>query len=272
MLYQAQHFGISEYFHRESGKNFSFPLHMHHSFEFITILDGNMTVSIGSEQYKLQKGEGLFIFPEQLHALESTASEHLLFIFSPDIVSAFYSKHSAALPKHAKIQIPPYLLTQIMELGEHSSKIKTKGVLYLLCAILDESTEYVKRTAVENGLLRAVFDFVENNFEKGCTLDDLSNAIGYNHCYLSRYFSESTGMTFVSYVNQYRISRACDMLKNTSKSVLECAYDCGYTSLRSFNRNFKFYVGISPKDYRAGNETEKMSINASIVFEQSNPF
>jgi AraC-like DNA-binding protein len=252
MLYQAQHFGISEYFHRESGKNFSFPLHMHHSFEFITILDGSMTVTIGNEQYDLQKNEGILIFPEQLHSLESTESEHLLFIFSPDIISAFYSKRSTSLPQCAKIQIPPYLLSQITELDEHSSKIKTKGVLYLLCALLDERTEYVKRKAVENGLLRAVFDFVESNFDKSCTLDDLSGAVGYNRCYLSRYFSESTGMTFISYVNQYRISRACDMLKNSAKTVLECAYDCGYTSLRSFNRNFKLYIGIAPKDYRAG--------------------
>ncbi len=251
MFYQYQHFGISEYFHRESGKDFSFPMHIHHSFEFITILEGCMTVSVGNDRYELKKGEGVLIFPEQLHSLESTDSEHLLFIFSPDIISAFYSKHSSELPICSKIKLPPYLLSQIAEVDEYSSVIKMKGTLYSLCALLDENTEYVKRKTLENGLLREIFDFVENNFEKCCTLDDLSKEIGYNRSYLSRYFSESTNMPFVSYVNRYKISRVCYLLKNSNKTVLECAFSCGYTSLRSFNRNFKLYVGVSPKDYRA---------------------
>ena len=250
MLYQNQHFGISEYFHKESGRDFSFPMHMHRSFEFIVILSGNMTVNIGQDTYKLEKGEGVFIFPEQLHSLISTESEHSLVIFSPDIISTFFSKHSSELPRNAKIKVPPYLATQISELDGHSPIIKSKGILYMLCALLDENTEYVKRKALENGLLRAIFDFIDNNFNKSCTLEDLSIAIGYNSSYLSRYFKEFTNMTFVSCVNRYRISRACYMLKNSDKTVLECAYECGYKSLRSFNRNFMLYVGVTPTDYR----------------------
>ena len=250
MFYQNEHFGISEYFHKESGMNFSFPLHMHHSFEFIAILDGSMTVRVGGDTHELKKGEGIFIFPEQLHSLESERSEHLLFIFSPDVISAFYSKHSSDLPLLSKIAIPDYLTDQISKIDEGSSIIKIKSILYSLCAILDENTEYAKRKTVENGLLYAIFNFVESSFDKSCTLDDLSIATRYNGAYLSRYFSEATGISFISYVNRYRIGRACYMLKNSSKDILECAYECGYKSLRSFNRNFKLYMGVSPTEYR----------------------
>ncbi len=251
MFYQPQHFGLSEYFHKEIGKNFSFPMHIHHSFEFITILEGNMTVCVGNDRYELQKGEGILIFPEQLHSLESTESEHLLFIFSADIVSAFYSNHSSELPKSPKLTILPHLISEITKLDERSSIIKLKGALYSLCAMLDDNTEYVKRKTLESGLLYSIFNFVENNFDKSCTLDELSNTVGYNHSYLSRYFSTATNMSFVAFVNQYRISRACHVLKNSNKTVLECAYDCGYKSLRSFNRNFKLYTGVSPKDFKS---------------------
>lgn len=250
MFYQTQHFGLSEYFQKESGKNFSFPMHTHHSFEFIMIMEGSMTVSAGNNKYELKAGEGILIFPEQLHSLESTESEHTLVIFSADIVSAFYSKHSSELPKCAKIKIPSYLMSEISKLDAQSSIIRLKGVLYSLCAFFDEKTEYVKKYTLEKGLIQSIFAFVEKNFDKGCTLDDLSNTIGYNRSYLSRYFSEYTGMSFVSFVNQYRISRACYMLKNSDKTVLECAYECGYMSLRSFNRNFKLYTDVSPKTYR----------------------
>jgi AraC-like DNA-binding protein len=251
VLYQTQHFGLTEYFHKEIGKNFSFPMHIHHSFEFITILKGSMTVWVGKDKYELKKEEGILIFPEQLHSLESSDSEHLLFIFSTDIVSSFYSKHSSELPKCARLNIPPHLISEILKLDGQSSIIKLKGVLYSLCAMFDDITEYTKKKALEEGLLYFIFNFIENNFDKSCTLNDLGNAIGYNPSYLSRYFSDSTGMSFVSFVNQYKISRACHMLKNSNKTVLECAYDCGYKSLRSFNRNFKLYAGVSPKDYRA---------------------
>ena len=251
MFYQTQHFGLSEYFRKERGKNFSFPMHIHHSFEFITIIEGSMVVCVGNDRYELKKGEGILIFPEQLHSLASTDSEHMLIIFSADIVSAFYSKHSSELPKCAKHTIPSHLISEISKLDEQPSTIKLKGILYSLCAILDESTEYVKRKIPENGLLYSIFAFVENNYAKSCTLDNLSNTVGYNSSYLSRYFSDATGISFVSYVNRYRISRACYMLKNSRKTVMECAYDNGYTSLRSFNRNFKLYVGISPKEFRS---------------------
>ena len=251
MFYQTQHFGLSEYFHKETGINFSFPMHIHHSFEFIMIMEGNMTVGVGKDRYELKKGEGILIFPEQLHSLESNDSEHLLFIFSTDIVSAFYSKHSSELPKYAKLMLPSHLIYELSRLDEKSSIIRLKGALYSLCAVFDEKAAYIKRNTLEKGLLYSIFDFVENNFQKSCTLRDLGSTLGYNSSYLSRYFSESTSMSFVSFVNQYRISRVCYLLKNGKNTVLECAFECGYTSLRSFNRNFKLYTGISPKAFRA---------------------
>ncbi len=250
MFYQNQHFGISEYFYKETGENFSFPMHMHHSFEFVTVVDGSMTVTVGGCVYELTKGKGILVFPEQLHSLESTKSGHLLVIFSPDLVSAFYSRCSSLIPTSPIIDVPPYVLSLIKEIDENSSIIKTKGVLYSLCALLDESTEYVKRKTVENGLLRSIFDFVEANFNKGCTLYDLSVATRRNSSYLSRYFRESTDISFISYVNRYRIGRACYILKNSNKDILECAYECGYESLRSFNRNFKLYMGVTPTEFR----------------------
>jgi AraC-like DNA-binding protein len=250
MIYQNQHFGVSEYFCKETGENFSFPAHIHHSFELITVLEGCMSVHVGATHYEIQRGEGILVFPEQIHALSSTNSKHLLVIFSPDRVSAYYPRHSSEIPQNNKIVVPEYLLSQLLELDPSSSVVRTKAVLYAVCAALDESTAYVKRKTVESGLLRTIFDFVEQNYDKSCTLEELSLATGYHPSYLSRYFSESTGMSFISMVNRRRIDRACYLLRNTGKPIIECAYDCGYTSLRSFNRNFKLHVGTTPKEYR----------------------
>lgn len=250
MFYQDQHFGVSEYFCRETGENFSFPAHIHRSFECITVLEGEMTVTVGDARYVLTRGEGIVVFPEQIHALASTRSRHLLVIFSPDLIRAYHTRHLSDLPRSGKIEIPAYLLAQMECLESDSSAVKIKAVLYSLLSILDDTTDYVKRTAVEKGLLRSVFDFVENNFEKSCTLEDLSRTTGYNASYLSRYIHDSTDMPFLALVNRRRISHACELLRNSDKSVIDCAYESGYTSLRSFNRNFKLCLGVTPSEYR----------------------
>ena len=252
MFYQNQHFGISEYFCKESGENFSFPAHLHHSYEWISVLEGSMRVSVGEFTYELQAGEGVLIFPEQIHSLESTESKHVLVIFSPDIVRAYTAAHATEIPRDNRLQISDYIRDQLAALEETSSIIKKKAVLYAICGMLDEQTEYLKKRSGEDGLLRSVFDYVEKNYQKECTLQSLCNSLGYNGSYLSRYFGEATKTSFTDYVNRYRVSKACYLLRNTNRTVLECSYECGYGCLRSFNRNFKAILGVSPKEYRMG--------------------
>ena len=250
MLYQDNHFGISEYFCKETGENFSFPMHMHHSFELITVLEGDMEVSIENCRYELKKGEGVLVFPEQIHSLKSTASKHLLVIFSPDTVSTYYSSHLTEIPKNSKIAIPPYLMDPLQGLDAGSSVVRRKAILYSMCAMLEEDAEYLKKKNDDYGLLYSIFDFVEKNYANECSLHAMSLALGYNSAYVSHYFKEITAMSFVGYLNRCRISKACYSLRNTNKSILECAYESGYSSLRSFNRNFKSIIGSTPKEYR----------------------
>ena len=250
MFYQDQHFGISEYFCKETGENFSFPSHMHHSFEFIVIFEGKMSVTVAETDYELSSGEGVLIFPEQIHSLKSEKSKHSLVIFSSDIVNAYSRKYSSKLPVENKINIPDYLISQFLDINEASSVIKKKAILYGICSLFDETAEYVEKCVGEQGLLHDIFDFVENNYDKEYNLNALGHTLGYNGAYLSRYFKEATGICYTSYVNRYKINKACYLLKNTNKTILECACDCGYASLRNFNRNFKSIIGQSPKEYR----------------------
>ena len=252
MLYQNQHFGISEYFCKESGENLEFPPHMHHSFEFITILEGQISVTVEDKEFLLVEGDSALIFPEQVHAMRSEKSKHSLVIFSPDIVSAYSKRHSGEIPTDIKLKASEYVISEFLALDENSSVFKIKSILYGVCAAFDENAEFKKKKSDENGLLKRVFEFVENNYDKQCDLKTLGNALGYNGTYLSRFFHDVTNISYTSYVNRYKIGKACYLLKNTDKTVLECAYECGYLSIRNFNRNFKSVVGNSPKEYRNG--------------------
>ncbi len=99
-------------------------------------------------------------------------------------------------------------------------------------------------------MLYTIFTFVDKNFDNDCSLTDLAKEIGYNYSYLSRYFKNIVGVTFNEYVNNYRLNHACYLIKNNSVSILQCALESGFVSLRTFNRSFKQRFGITPTQYK----------------------
>ena len=250
MFYQFSHHGSGDYFVKEYREDFSFPLHLHPCFEFITVLSGEIKIIVDTKEYILHSGEALLIFPNQLHSLQSEKSRHMLCIFSPVLVQAYSAKTEKNIPESNFFTPDPYLINALDELPEDSKSFYKKGVLYSICAQFDKDRRYISKDTIRSDLLSRIFAFVEESYDKSCSLGDLSHSIGYDYAYLSRYFKKSTGISFIEYLNQYRLSSACSLLENTDVPILECALSSGYTSLRSFNRNFKNRYAMTPQEYR----------------------
>ena len=253
MIYESNNSLYADLCKFEENSNFSFPMHLHDSFEFITVTDGEMKVTVESECYTLHRGEGVLVFPNQVHSLSTEeSSSHFLCIFSPKLVHAYSSVYSSLVPKSSKFIPDNHTLDRLLALatGEFGA-LHLKGVLYSLCAEFDDGAEYVSRTEADDGLLKQIFLFVEREYARDCSLQSLAEHTRYHYVYLSRYFKKCTGISFTEYVVRYRINEACYMLKNGAESVLRTAYDSGFDSLRSFNRNFKRIVGKTPMEYRS---------------------
>lgn len=250
MFYEFKHLGSSDYFLKEYGENFNFPPHMHLCFELIVVLEGEMRITVDGREYLPRRGEALLVFPNQLHAIESVHSCHMLCIFSPDLVRAYSSKTEKNLPESNLFSLDAYLIESLDKMAADAGSIAKKGFLYSVCASFDKIAAYTTKKAGQKGLLSSIFAFVESNYATDCSLEKLASAIGYDYAYLSRYFKRSTGVPYVTYLNVYRLNKACYLLDNTDNSILRCALDVGYNSLRTFNRNFKAQFGISPAEYR----------------------
>ena len=171
---------------------------------------------------------------------------------------SFLAKSCQCLYKYDQDKIPisnafspdSYLTTKISVLPEMPSIIEIKGLLYLLVSEFHKNASYRESDSKSDNLIYRIFRFIEENYTKDCTLVSLSKAIGYEYTYLSRFFKRIVGMPYNDYVNEYRISKACYLLTNKRATVLEISCECGFNSLRSFNRNFKKRLGISPELYR----------------------
>ena len=249
MFYEYNHLGSPDYLKIEKNNNFSFPSHLHQCFEIIIILSGEMDVIIDGKKYTLKKGEASLIFPNQIHELKSQESEHVLCIFSPRLVQAYLAKITDKIPINNKFCPNEFLTRELEKLDSASSTLK-KGILYSLCGEFDTCAEYVAKKTDHKNLIHKIFSFVENNFSGDCSLVKLSEITTYDYSYLSRYFKKNIGISFNSYVMHYRLSHVCYLLENTTQSIAECAFESGFSSLRSFNRAFKENIKISPKQYR----------------------
>ena len=250
MFYEFQYFNIQEYTKKEYGENFNFPNHLHQAFEFITLLSGEMDISVGDIRYHLKKGESLLIFPNQLHSLSSKNSKHMICIFSTDLVKAFKTKIKDKIPENNLFSPNSYLIDSVDKLSDNSSLFEKKGILYSICAEFDKTAHYKETKNDNSNLLYEIFKFVEQNYNKDCSLNNLTLKTGFSYSYLSRYFKKTVGISYNDYVNQYRISNACYLLNNSDCSILQCALESGFNSLRSFNRNFITHLNITPSEYK----------------------
>lgn len=250
MFYQLHHIASNEYFKKEYGENFNYPPHMHQCFELAIILDGEMTINVNNETYKVSNGEAVLIFPNQIHSFSSTKSKHVLFIFSSKIVQSFSVKYSGMLPDSSCFKPNEHLVSALLELSAPESIILLKGLLYSISADFEKQVTFRASYSDTENLLMQIFEFIDRNFRSECSLIDIAKSLGYDYSYISRFFKKATGISYNSYVNSCRLSHAGYLLKNSNSSILECAEESGYKSLRSFNRNFKEYFSVTPNEYR----------------------
>ena len=87
-------------------------------------------------------------------------------------------------------------------------------------------------------------------YDEHLTLNSIAELLSVSPPYLSHIFSRNVGMTFASYLCQLRLHHAARLLTDSSKSVTDICYACGYRNLSHFLRSLKEQYGMTPKEYR----------------------
>lgn len=100
--------------------------------------------------------------------------------------------------------------------------------------------------------------FCACNYARQITLEEISRHVGMNKSAFCTFMRHSFGMTFSEYLNNMRLERAVDKLRNTDYGIAEIATICGFQNVTYFNRVFRKKYGCSPKIIRAkGSESCK---------------
>lgn len=114
----------------------------------------------------------------------------------------------------------------------------------------------IKKYDVASIDLHRMINWTRDNYKKKITLEDASKEAGFSKYYFCNQFKKMTGMTFLSYLNQVRVTQA-KLLLNLKASITFIAYECGFESPSYFSMVFKKSTGVTPREYRQLCRTKK---------------
>src|ERR1700744_226509 len=98
--------------------------------------------------------------------------------------------------------------------------------------------------------IEKVFEYMNNNYNKPVSLAEVSRIANMPEASFSRFIKKRTGKTFIDSLNEIRLGHASRMLIDTTNTVAEIAYKCGFNNISNFNRIFKRKKFCIPKDFR----------------------
>ncbi len=253
--------------------------HWHHSIEILRIRKGSYTVELNLEDLALKEGDLCMVNSEELHQItgNETNTCHDALIFDPQILDFSYpdefqqdltgplaSRENSlvhvirpGMEGHGPLS---ELFDQIMEAGLGGEKGWYYEAKLCLLGMLNQIRKY--RLTIPSASMQSAADkekidrykrvisYMEENYMKKVSLQQLADAAQCNPQYLCHFFKEIAGMPPVKYLISYRVGRAKEFLENSTKTVLEVSLDCGFDNVSYFIRQFRRETGMTPREYR----------------------
>lgn len=142
-----------------------------------------------------------------------------------------------------KIKVDDYLL----------KPIKPEKVIMLLKEFIDEDKIFNSENNIsvyKIDELECALSYIEKNFRKNITLNDVANYVNFSSTYLSKLFKNNIGINFNKYITKRRIKEATLILENKNISVNDLAFQIGYNEPSYFCKVFKKEKGVTPLEYR----------------------
>ncbi|GAB3529752.1 AraC family transcriptional regulator [Pontibacter brevis] len=115
---------------------------------------------------------------------------------------------------------------------------------------LSNSTFTSEQFSYYSRRIEKAFEYMQNYYDKDITLADISKVVNMPEVSFSRFIKKRTGKTFVESLNEIRLGHASRMLIDTTETISEISYKCGFNNLSYFNRVFKREKGSTPKEFR----------------------
>jgi AraC-like DNA-binding protein len=147
------------------------------------------------------------------------------------------------------------LLDKMSIQGAFERMLTTIEILHLMATSKEYSLLNVSEIAItaskqDMDRIREVYDHVRANFQEDIPISEVAKLISMTEPSFCRYFKKQTGNTFTQFVNEFRVIHACKLLSETSRTIADICYECGFNNFSHFNKKFKTITAKSPREYR----------------------
>lgn len=256
---------------------FTYPIHNHDEFELNFIehaagvrrVVGDSAEVIGDFDLVLITGRDLEHVWEQhectskriheitIHFSSKLFSESMINKNQLESIRKMFEKaqNGLSFPMTAIMKVYSHLTSLSSEQGFYAF-IKFLTILYELSLYTDEakalaSSSFAKVEPTFNSRrIYKVQKYINENYREEIRLEHMAELVGMTSTSFSRFFKLRTGKTLSDYVIDIRIGFATRMLVDTTMSIAEICYECGFNNLSNFNRIFKKKKDCSPKEFR----------------------
>jgi AraC-like DNA-binding protein len=242
-----------------SGHSFGPALRDHFLIHYI--LKGSGNFYVGGRSYKLSQNQGFLICPDIITYYEADYEDPWIYTWVgfKGIKAEQYLK-LANLSKEQPIfnYNQSNFVENCFEEMRKSANLKYGADLRLqgiLSLFLSELIEKAENHNIENGSYKEVYikktlQFIEANYSRDISISNISEFIGLNKNYFSAFFKENMKIAPQEFLINFRINKACELLKNNALTVSNVARSVGYNDPLGFSKIFKRVKGCSPKKYR----------------------
>lgn len=255
---------------------FSFPGESHDFWEMVYVDKGKLLFTCDKGEVVVKEGEVIFFKPNEFHKSRSLDS-------SPNVLNISFECKSSAIKSledyHEKIdrtlvsflisflkeceatyEMPKNLsLTKLVKKkntligSEQLIRTYLEQFLILLLRSMTEKQQFMmfpSKESMQHHLVAGVKAYVSERLTQNITVEGICKYFGYSKTYMSRIFHEQTGNTLGRYVNETKIHKAKELLRESSMNVSEVSEYLAYDNPQYFSRVFKKFCKINPTQFK----------------------
>ncbi len=251
------------------------PAHWHNDVELIVIKKGTGTISVDMEPQTVSAGDIILVRPGQIHSIsqhDNDAMEYENILFRPDLLYSqntdlrtleyfdLYFNPEYDLPWHIDhsnsshkelaecINAIDTLCSERPRYYELSVKAYLFQFFYLLFSGQKTPVYSTGRKSLDK--VKQMIAYIEEHYMEPITVQSAADYMGFSNSHFMKFFKQNMHTTFTSYLNHYRLTIAGRLLLTTDDNILVISEKTGFNNLSYFNRLFKQYFHMTPREYR----------------------
>lgn len=220
------------------------------------ILSGSADYYFSDKTYTVKKGNIIFLNKNSIYKLRVTSKEdweHIVISFKitnpNDIKNLPFETVNTITHNQRFVE----LFKEIYNVWSNCStgyKIQAKALTtQIIYELICENLKQTFGSCSEYNTFEKVIKYIEQNYNKKITVEELAKITGYSASHFTRVFLKIYGISPITYLNHLRITHAKNLLKANQHSIEQIAIKCGFSNVYYFSRYFKQITGTTPKKF-----------------------